>query len=86
MNTAYNITKALGYVENGGKPNIKKPSKGKTGEMASIFQYEQPTWDNYSKEVAGKVLPLTPDNEVRLGLMKRIQPFEVEISAVHDIK
>lgn len=58
------VTKALGYTENGGQPNIKNPSAGKSGEMKSIFQYTPATW----KAVAGKYLgnpnaPLTPDDE-----------------------
>ena len=27
-----NIVKALGYTENGGQPDIKNPSEGKSGE------------------------------------------------------
>lgn len=57
------ITKALAYTENGGKPDIKSPKAGKTGEMASIFQLEPDTWKNYSTQVLGQVVPLTPDVE-----------------------
>lgn len=58
------VTKAIGYTENGGAPDIKNPSAGKSGELASIFQFEPGTW----KAVAGKYLgnpnaPLTADNE-----------------------
>lgn len=69
-NTAYAITKAIGYTENGGKPDVVNPSAGKTGETASIFQYEPSTWDSYSQQVAGKSIPLTPDNEVAVTQAK----------------
>lgn len=70
-NTAYNITKAIGYTENGGKPDIKSPSAGKTGEMASIFQYEPETFKGYAKQVTGNSdTPLTPDNEVKITQAK----------------
>lgn len=62
--------KALGYTENGGKPDIKNPVAGKTGEEKSIFQFEKPTWDAYSKQVFGKVEPLTPDNETHVMLIR----------------
>lgn len=55
------ITKALAYAENGGKPG--KPVAGKTGEMKSIFQFTPDTWKLYSKQIAGKELPLTSENE-----------------------
>lgn len=57
------ITKALAYTENGGAPNLENPSAGKSGEMKSIFQFEPDTWKQDSKEVFGKEMPLTPDNE-----------------------
>lgn len=69
-NLAYAITKSLGHVENGGKPNVKNPVKGKTGEMKSIFQYTPDTWRQYSKQVFGKEAPLTPDNEVHVTQAK----------------
>lgn len=64
--TAFNIAKAIGYAENGGKPNIKKPKAGKTGEMASIFQYTPNTWKAYSKQILGKEVPMTPDAETEV--------------------
>lgn len=64
------LTKAIGYVENGGKPNINKPSAGKTGEMASIFQFTPDTWKKDSKEVFGKEVPITPDAETHVMLSK----------------
>lgn len=70
-NLPFLITKALGYSENGGKPNINAPSKGKTGEMKSIFQYTPDTWKIYSKQITGKDnLPLTSDNETAVTLGK----------------
>lgn len=62
------VTKALGYTENGGKPNLKNLQAGQSGEQKSIFQFEPGTWDTYSKSVFGKVLPLTPDNETHAVL------------------
>lgn len=58
------LTKAIAYTENGGAPNIENPSKGKSGELASIYQYTPDTW----KAVAGKYLgnpnaPLNADDE-----------------------
>ena len=58
------IVKALAYTENGGKPNIKNPSAGQSGELKSIFQFEPGTWKQYSKEVTGHDnLPLDADHE-----------------------
>ena len=58
------ITKALGYAENGGKPDLKNPKAGKTGEAKSIFQFTPDTWKAYSKEVLGKDnVPITADTE-----------------------
>lgn len=57
------LVKALGYAENGGKPNLGNPSQGKTGEMKSVFQFTPDTWKNYSKQVLGKTVPLSPDAE-----------------------
>lgn len=57
-------TKALGYTENGGKPDINNPKAGKSGEAKSIFQFTPATWKAYSKQIIGKDnLPLTSDNE-----------------------
>lgn len=68
--TAEALAKAIGYTENGGKPNIKKPSKGKTGEMSSIYQFTPDTWKNYSTQIFGKVLPMTADSETQVVLNK----------------
>jgi len=58
------IVKAFAYTENGGKPNINNPLKGKTGEMKSIFQFTPDTWKKDAKEVLGNEnTPLTPDAE-----------------------
>jgi len=56
--------KAIGYTENGGKPNLANPSKGKSGELKSIFQYTPDTWAKDSQEVFGKKnVPLNNDTE-----------------------
>lgn len=68
MNEINAIVKALGYTENGGKPTVSK--KGKTGELKSIFQFEPGTWANYSKQVFGKEVPLTPDTETHVVQQK----------------
>lgn len=54
------LTKAIAYNEHNGEP---KSVKGKSGEMASIFQYTPPTWKAYSTEVLGKETPLDPNTE-----------------------
>lgn len=68
--TAEALAKAIGYTENGGKPNLKKPSKGKTGEMASIYQFTPDTWKNYSTQIFGKVVPMNADSETQVVLNK----------------
>lgn len=61
------ITKALGYTENGGKPNLENLSAGRTGEMKSIFQFTPDTWKNYAGQVFGDPnTPLTPDHETHV--------------------
>lgn len=58
------ITKALGYAENGGKPDPNNTQAGKTGELKSIFQFTPDTWKNYAKEILGdENAELTPDAE-----------------------
>lgn len=57
------ITKALGYTENGGKPDVNNIKKGKTGETKSVFQFTPATWKNYSHQIFGKEVPITPDTE-----------------------
>lgn len=61
--TVESVLKAIAYTENGGKPDINNPVKGKTGEMASIFQFTPATWKAVSKQVYGQDVPLTPDTE-----------------------
>lgn len=58
---ALNITKALAYTENGGKPKTAKA--GKSGELKSIWQFTPSTWKLYSKQVTGEELPLTTEAE-----------------------
>lgn len=58
------IVKAIGYAENGGKPDLNKLQKGKSGEMKSIFQFTPSTWKLYAKQVFGKEdVPLNNDTE-----------------------
>ena len=64
------IAKAIAYAENGGAPNIKNPSKGKTGEMKSIYQFTPATWKNYSKEVFGEIVPMNEDTETAVVMHK----------------
>ena len=62
------VTKAIGYTENGGAPDISNPSSGKTGEMKSIFQYEPETWKLDAEKILGNPnAPLTPDNETQVA-------------------
>ena len=62
------ITRALGYTENGGAPNLSNPSSGKTGEMKSIFQYEPATWKADAQKFLGDAnAQLTPDNETKVA-------------------
>jgi len=68
---AKTIVKALGYTENGGKPNISHLKKGKSGEMKSIFQYTPATWKNYSQQVSGHTnVPMTPETETAVTYQK----------------
>lgn len=60
---ALHITKALAFTENGGQPDVNNTKAGKTGEMKSIFQFEPDTWKAYSRQITGKDLALTPENE-----------------------
>lgn len=79
------ITKALGYTENGGKPDLSKLTAGRTGEMKSIFQFTPDTWKNYAGQVFGDPnTPLTPDNETHVvktkvadWLQKGYQPKQI---------
>lgn len=58
------IAKSLAYTENGGSPNFKNPSAGKTGESKSVFQFEPGTWKAYAKQISGNEnLPLNAENE-----------------------
>lgn len=60
---ANSIVKAIAYEENGGKLDIDNTKAGSSGELKSIFQFEPGTWDTDSKQVFGKEMPITPDNE-----------------------
>lgn len=61
---ADSITKAIAYAENGGKPDINNPLKGKSGELKSIFQFTEPTWKADAKKFLGNEnASLNADNE-----------------------
>lgn len=61
---ALNITKALAYTENGGKPNVGNLKAGKSGELKSMFQFLPSTWKLYAKQELGDAnAPMTPENE-----------------------
>lgn len=64
------IAKAIAYAENGGKPKLNALKAGKTGELKSIFQFMPKTWENYSKQTFGKVVPLTHEAESEVVLKK----------------
>lgn len=65
------ITRAIAYTENGGKPDIEKPQKGKTGEARSIFQFTPATWKHYASEALGDPnAPITADNETKVAMHK----------------
>lgn len=64
------ITKAIAYNENGGAPHPNKTRAGKTGEMASIFQYTPNTWKAYSQEILGREAPLDPNTETHVTAAK----------------
>lgn len=64
------IAKAIAYAENGGKPKLNALKAGKTGELKSIFQFMPKTWENYSKQTFGKVVPLTHEAESEVVLNK----------------
>lgn len=65
------ITKALGYTENGGKPDPKQTKAGASGELKSIFQFTPDTWKKDSQQVLGSSdIPLTPDSETAVVLGK----------------
>lgn len=68
--TALAVVRALGYTENGGKPDLDNLQAGQSGELKSIFQFTPDTWKHDSAQVFGKELPLTPDNESYLMYQK----------------
>lgn len=69
------IVKALGYAENGGKPNLNNLQAGKTGELKSIFQFTPDTWKNYAQQELGDAnAELTPDNETFV-VSKRVEKW-----------
>lgn len=77
------ITKGIGYGENGGAPNLKNPSAGKTGEMKSIFQYTPATWKAYAKEYLGNEnAKLDPDSETTVTMKKVSDLLDAGYTAV----
>lgn len=87
-NNILNITKALAYTENGGKPDTNNLKSGKTGETKSMFQFEPATWKAYSQQVLGKVVPITPENEslVAYGKVNKwYKQLEAEGHSVEEI-
>lgn len=78
----YAITKALAYQENGGKiPKI--PKAGKTGELASIFQFTPNTWKGDAKTYLGDAnAQLTADNETTV-MTKKVRKW---IDEGYDVK
>lgn len=65
------LVKAIGYTENGGKPDLNNLSQGKSGELKSIFQFTPDTWKHDAEVYLGDAsAPLTPDNETHLMLQK----------------
>lgn len=65
------VTQALGYTENGGKPDLSNPSAGKTGETKSVFQFEPATWKAYSSQVFGQDnVPENADTETKVVMGK----------------
>lgn len=86
---ADSIVKALAYQENGGKVDINNPSAGQSGEMKSIFQFLPSTWDDDSKKVFGKKVPLTSDNETYVMKQKVIKWIDEgknvsEMASIHN--
>jgi hypothetical protein len=56
-NIASKVADAISQVESGGKQ-----VKGASGEFGA-FQFMPATWETISKQVAGQVIPQTPENE-----------------------
>lgn len=58
------VTRALGYTENGGRPNLAALKEGKSGELKSIFQFTPDTWKGMAQKYLGDAnAPITPDAE-----------------------
>lgn len=79
------VVKGLAYQENGGKLDLNKLSKGKTGEMKSIFQFLPTTWKGYAKEVLGDAnAPLNNENETKV-VYQKVQKWLEEGKTVKQI-
>lgn len=74
-NEARRIAKAISTVESGGRQ-----VQGASGEFG-MFQFLPSTWKIVSKQVAGKVLPQTKENEQQVALGKIQQLIDKGYSA-----
>jgi len=63
--SAESLATAIAMAETGNKPG----TKGASGENGA-FQFLPPTWAAISREVTGKVLPMTPENERKVAVAK----------------
>lgn len=68
--TALRLAKAISGHESGGKQ-----VKGGSGEFGA-FQFMPATWETISKQITGKVLPQTPENENKVAVAKITQLFK----------
>lgn len=64
------LAKAIAQIESGGKQR-----KGASGEFG-IFQFMPATWKSISKQVMGREVPQTPENETRVAMLKIQQLLE----------
>lgn len=71
---AITLTKAIAYAEHGGKPPVVPPA-GKSGELASLFQYTPSTWKGVSQKYLGYAdAELTTENEIE-ATYKRVKEW-----------
>lgn len=65
------MTKAIAYAEHGGKPNLKDPVKGQSGEMASVYQYTPETWVSVAAKYLGdSKAELNLENETKASYLR----------------
>jgi len=72
---AKRIAKAIQKVETGGNHS----AIGKSGERGSM-QFLPSTWELWSEEVSGRVMPFTPQNEMYVALKMIDTWIEVGLS------